>query len=64
MLLMLQARGLRCRKPGFVAAENIKNDSMSNTQVDRVVDRLTLADIESTIQSVKTASSVPRRHYM
>ena len=40
MLLMLQARGLRSRKPGFVAAEKIKNDGMSNTQVDQVVDRL------------------------
>ena len=40
MLLMLQVRGLFNRKPGFVAAETILNDIWSNTQIDRVVDRL------------------------
>ena len=63
MLLMLQVRGLLNRKPGFVAAETILKDSRSNTQIDRVVDRLRhLWDLESTVQSVKIASSVPR-HY-
>ena len=37
---MPQARELLSRKPGFVAAETIKNDSGNNTQVDQIVNRL------------------------